>query len=215
MQAHERELALRHSGASGVAPGDPAPPVLGVQRIADLCLQVGAGQQGRESLEHAEQHAADRARGRGGFRRSISARTPGTRRTGRRWRTSTGAAAAFHRRVSGSQIRPGDQQARQRRPPGCARWAWRQRGSRRGAAEHRGASTTGPRSGPGRSGGRQPRLLPPGPGARPARNNAAGPQGCCTIPASTAAAEHEYPRRSSRQRHGVQPLGRSEVPTSA
>jgi len=55
VQADHGQVAVRHGQRSGRR--DPAPPVLGAERVADL-PQVYAGQDGGEYLKHPEQHSA-------------------------------------------------------------------------------------------------------------------------------------------------------------
>ena len=109
-----------------------------------------------------------------------SARTPGRRRTGRRWTTSTGGRA---RSSGGSPAArsgwrpPGPP----RRRSGCARWR-----AAAGARRPRPRPAPRSRAGPGRSGGRQPGSRHASPD-RPART-AGRPQGCPHDPASSSAA---------------------------
>ena len=60
VQADHRQLAVRHGQRGGRR--DPAPPVLGAERVADL-PQVSAGQQRGKDLKQPEQQAADSTEG--------------------------------------------------------------------------------------------------------------------------------------------------------
>ena len=118
VQADHGQLAIRHG-----EPGrrrDPAPPVLGAERVADL-PQVRAAQQRGEDLKQPEQYA-DRWcwRLRGDCGTSTQGHRSGRPRTRKRSTPSTHGLAptnAWSRGARPGLRRPG----RPRRPPGYAR----------------------------------------------------------------------------------------------